>query len=86
MWDEMVENGDLVIAGERSRGGDIGDDASYWLESKYGAFRRRVPLPSWVDEDTITTSCVDDVLEIVLPPNGIARERRHHSMEERSDR
>jgi hypothetical protein len=25
MWDEMVENGDLVIAGERSRGEDRSD-------------------------------------------------------------
>jgi HSP20 family protein len=86
-----IENADLVIVGERSRGDDTGDDAGddayYRLEARYGGFRRRVPLPTWVDEDAITTSYADGVLEIVVPPKASpARERGPDSKAEGSER
>ena len=62
-----VEEGVLVIAGERRQHGEIRDEAYYRMETSYGTFTRRVPLPEGVDDDTITTEYKDGVLEVVVP-------------------
>jgi HSP20 family protein len=62
-----VEEGSLVIAGERRQHGEIREDAYYRMETSYGAFTRRVPLPEGIDEDTITAEYKDGVLEVVVP-------------------
>jgi HSP20 family molecular chaperone IbpA len=62
-----VEGCDLVIAGERPRCHDVADEAYYRLEARYGAFRRRFPLPGWVDQGAITSTYEDGVLEILVP-------------------
>ena len=62
-----VEEGALVIAGERRQHGEVREDAYYRMEASYGAFTRRVPLPEGIDEDTITAEYKDGVLEIVVP-------------------
>lgn len=63
-----VEDGDLVIAGHwPPRRSKVDRDAYYRLEAGCGAFRRRVPLPAWVNDDAITTSYAGGVLAILVP-------------------
>ena len=67
-----VEEGALVIAGERHHKEEVSEEAYYRMETSYGAFTRRIPLPEGLDEDTITANYKDGVLEIVVP-KGAAR-------------
>ncbi len=62
-----VEEGALVITGERHHKEEVKEEAYYRMETSYGAFTRRVPLPDGVDEDTITADYKDGVLEVVVP-------------------
>ena len=62
-----VENGALVITGERHRKEEIQEEDYYRMESSYGIFTRQVPLPEGVDEDTITAEYKDGVLEVLVP-------------------
>ena len=62
-----VEDGAVVITGERRQKEEIKEDAFYRMETSYGAFTRRVPLPEGVDETTITAEYKDGVLQIVVP-------------------
>jgi HSP20 family protein len=62
-----VDDRELVVRGERRRQEDADDRAYYRLEATYGAFERRVPLPEGVDENAVTASFEDGVLEIVVP-------------------
>ena len=63
-----VDDGDQVIAGDWPRRDEIDRDAYYRLEAGCGVFRRRVPLPAWVDDGAITTTYAHGVLEILVPP------------------
>ena len=62
-----VEDGALVITGERHRKEEIQDEDFYRMETSYGVFTRRVPLPEGIDEDTITAEYKDGVLEVLVP-------------------
>jgi HSP20 family protein len=61
------EDGAVVIAGERRQKEEIEEDTYYRMETSYGAFTRRVPLPEGVDESTITAEYEDGVLQVVVP-------------------
>jgi HSP20 family protein len=62
-----VEEDALVITGERRQKEEVKEDAYYRMETSYGAFTRRVPLPEGIDEETITAGYKDGVLEVVVP-------------------
>jgi len=61
------EDGAVVIEGERRQKEEIKEDAYYRMETSYGAFTRRVPLPEGIDEATITAEYKDGVLQVVVP-------------------
>ena len=61
------EDGAVVIAGERRQKEEIEEDTYYRMETSYGSFTRRVPLPEGVDDATITAEYEDGVLQIVVP-------------------
>lgn len=62
-----VEEGDLVIRGERKRSDEIKEEDYYRIESSYGAFERRTPLPEGVKESDIKAEYHDGLLEIHVP-------------------
>ena len=62
-----VDQGDLVISGERKPESPIKDEDYYQDEQTYGKFYRRVPLPEGVKPDQIKASHKDGVLEIDIP-------------------
>lgn len=62
-----VEEGDLVIRGERKHAEEVREDDYYRMESSYGAFERRTPLPEGVKEDDIKAEYNDGILEVHVP-------------------
>ena len=62
-----IEDGALLIKGERRQREEAREDEYYRMETSYGSFIRRVPLPEGIDEDTITAEYKDGVLEVVVP-------------------
>jgi HSP20 family protein len=66
-----VDNGDLVIQGERHADDEVDDENYYRMERFSGSFYRRFTLPEGVDEDQITAEFKDGVLEVRVPkPSG----------------
>lgn len=57
----------LTIQGERHRMGDSAGEKVYRAESRYGAFRRSITLPSHVMADAIEASAQDGILRIMVP-------------------
>ena len=62
-----VEDGHLVISGERKQEGELKEDAYYRLETAYGTFERFIPLPEGFEEGEIEAAYENGVLEVVVP-------------------
>jgi HSP20 family protein len=62
-----VDDGALVIQGERKSESEVKDEAYYRIERSYGAFYRRLPLPPSVKPEAITAEYKDGVLEVHVP-------------------
>jgi HSP20 family protein len=62
-----LDDGDLVIKGERQSEKEVQDSAFYRTERIYGHFYRRVPLDFEVSPEEITATLTDGVLEVTLP-------------------
>lgn len=65
--DLSIENGDLVIRGERSDEKKIDEENCYRLERSRGVFLRRMALPSEVEADAVSARFQDGVLEVRFP-------------------
>ena len=65
--DVRIEDGTLVLRGERKREEEITDDNAYRLERSYGSFVRSFRLPKTVDASRIGATHSNGVLEITLP-------------------
>jgi HSP20 family protein len=62
-----VDEGDLVISGERKAESAIKDEDYYQGETMYGKFYRRLPLPAGAKLEQIKADHKDGVLEIRVP-------------------
>jgi HSP20 family protein len=62
-----IENGDLVITGERRSEEKVEEKDYYRMERSYGSFYRRVPLPEGVTSNQISASYADGVLNVTIP-------------------
>jgi HSP20 family protein len=72
-----VEDGTLVISGERRAEHEERGDRFYRRERTVGSFTRSVPLPEGVDPETIQANCRDGVLELRVPkPERHSRRKR----------
>ena len=69
----VVQDGSLIIRGERRQEKEIDEEAYHRMEVSYGTFERSILIPQGVDEKRITASYVDGVLEVILP-NGATKE------------
>ena len=65
--DIQIENGNLVLSGERQIEGDISREAFLRIERPYGEFRLQLALPAAVDPSTIQAVHRNGVIEIMLP-------------------
>jgi HSP20 family protein len=62
-----VEDGYLVIRGERKQVGKPKEEAYYRLETVYGTFERFILLPEGFEEAEIQAAYEDGVLEVIVP-------------------
>jgi HSP20 family protein len=62
-----LDEGDLVIRGERKAEHEVKEDAYYRMERTYGSFQRRLPLPGGVDPEQVEASYADGVLQVRIP-------------------
>ena len=62
-----VDDGELVISGERKAEPAIKDDYYYQGETVHGRFYRRLRLPAWAKLEQIKADHKDGVLEIRVP-------------------
>ncbi len=61
-----LEEGVLDVKGERKQEKEIKEEGYYRRESTYGAFERRIPVPTTVKESDIKADYKDGVLEVVV--------------------
>ena len=62
-----MDDGDLVISGERKAESAIKDDDYYQGETRHGRFYRRLPLPAGAKLEQIKADHKDGVLEVRVP-------------------
>jgi HSP20 family protein len=63
----FVEEGDLVIRGERKEEKEVKETDFYRMERSFGSFYRRLPLPEGVKAEEIKATYADGVLEVTIP-------------------
>lgn len=71
-----IEDGDLVIRGERKRTEEIKEEDYYRMETSYGSFERWIPLPEGVKEEDIRAEYHDGLLEIHVPAQELAPSKK----------
>jgi HSP20 family protein len=69
-----IVDGSLEIKAERREKSEQKDKNSYRSEFRYGSFIRRVALPEGVQQDDITASYKDGVLEVRTPVSTAAEQ------------
>ncbi len=62
-----VKDDNLCLKGERKFEKDVKEENYHRMERSYGAFKRVFSLPTSVDQNKVTASFKDGVLEITLP-------------------
>lgn len=61
-----IENGNLMIHGERSYESEHKDDNYLRLERRFGKFSRSFSLPDYVDQEHVKAECKQGILKIRL--------------------
>jgi HSP20 family protein len=64
--DLAIQNGALVISGEKKESQERKEKGYVYQERRYGSFRREVTLPSAVDEQNVKAEYKDGVLHVTL--------------------
>jgi HSP20 family protein len=62
-----MDEGDLIIHGERKSESEVKEADYYRLERAYGSFHRRLPIPFEVKPEQVKANFKDGVLEIEIP-------------------
>jgi HSP20 family protein len=65
--DVKLENGNLVLKGEKKVENDDRDENRYHVERSFGSFYRAIPVSSDVTEDDVKASFKNGVLTVRLP-------------------
>jgi HSP20 family protein len=74
--DVRVEDGNLVLTGERKRDVETEEGGVYRLERAYGRFSRRFRLPEGYDASNVGASYRNGLLEIRLPKSEESKPRK----------
>ncbi|MBN2816851.1 MAG: Hsp20/alpha crystallin family protein [Campylobacterales bacterium] len=62
-----VEDGKLIISGERAYKEEVKEENYYKVESRFGKFSRSFTLPEEADIEQIHAESQDGVLEVIIP-------------------
>jgi HSP20 family protein len=71
-----IEDGELVLSGERKRDAEFKDDNAYRRERVFGSFSRTFRLPDTLDVDKIEAKYENGVLTVEMPKSEASRPRR----------
>jgi HSP20 family protein len=71
-----VEDGTLIIKGEKKYEREENEKGQYRMERSYGAFERSIALPAEVDESKAKADFKKGVLKLTLPKRRGAESRR----------
>jgi HSP20 family protein len=74
--DVKVENGTLLLRGEKKQVSEKENDTVHRVERFYGSFTRSFTLPSNLDAGKIEARYKDGVLELVIPKVEEAKPRK----------
>ncbi|MFQ5413850.1 MAG: Hsp20/alpha crystallin family protein [Phycisphaerae bacterium] len=74
--DITISGSVLTISGEKSESTETKGDSWYQSERRFGTFRRRVQLPSYVDGDKVSAEHANGVLTIHLEKLNSAAPKR----------
>jgi len=76
--DLRIDEGMLVIQGEKRHEDESREEGVYRSERFYGQFQRAVPLPADIDAENAEASFKKGVLSVRFPkkPSGTDKERR----------
>ena len=72
--DVSVEDGMLVIDGERTSKEKIAEADYYRQERSFGSFRSQFPLPDGVKTEAIEATFADGVLRVTIPTSATPEE------------
>lgn len=65
--DVALDNGDLVLKGERKTEKKVEEEDFYHCERTFGSFLRRIPLPFHAEADKVHANFKEGVLEVKIP-------------------
>ncbi|MCL1926912.1 MAG: Hsp20/alpha crystallin family protein [Syntrophorhabdaceae bacterium] len=71
-----VKDGLLVLKGERKIEKDVKEENYHRIERAYGTFQRTFSLPASVDQEKISASLKEGILELTLPKKEQAKKRQ----------
>jgi len=69
--DIRLENGNLVLSGEKKHEDESKDENRYYVERSYGRFHRAIPVSGELKEDDVKASFKNGVLMVRLPKNKV---------------
>jgi HSP20 family protein len=71
-----IKDNTLLLSGSRQRQADVKEENYHRTERSYGGFQRSFLLPATIDQQKVTASYKDGVLELRLPKAESAKARR----------
>ncbi len=74
--DVSVAGNQMTITGKKEESTERSRGDTYHRESRYGAFRRVIPLPAGVDPDKMQAECANGVLTVRAEKTGASAARR----------
>ncbi|HEY3130173.1 MAG TPA: Hsp20/alpha crystallin family protein [Acidobacteriota bacterium] len=74
--DIRVDQGNLILSGERKFEQEAKEENYHRIERSYGKFQRTFALPSSVDADRIKATLKNGVLHVTLPKSEKAKPRQ----------
>ena len=67
----LLEQGDLVIRGERRQQVEVKEEDYYRMETSYGTFERRIPVPQGIDPTAVKAEYAEGVLLVTVPKSAM---------------
>jgi HSP20 family protein len=74
--DVTVVDNHLVLSGEKKESSETKEKGVYHSETRYGSFRRTLPLPEGVDTEHVDAQYTNGVLTLHLPKTAPAPQKR----------
>ncbi|MGO8746839.1 MAG: Hsp20/alpha crystallin family protein [Thermoguttaceae bacterium] len=74
--DVTISGNQLILSGEKKEAVERSGKDFHVSESRYGSFRRSIPLPSTVDAENVEADCVHGVITIHLKKTQAAAAKR----------